>query len=801
MAGTKISDATLRSTLKGTENIPITDKDLPKGRVSTDILKSWVRNGLVQPSTWDWATLLTDSDQRYSFLEAAKPGDLVNNIAFTNPKTQTEVTVSAVIVSKYDTQCTVFVNASNTGALGMTLIVNGSAANVTNVNPLLTEEHAQETYQPKGNYLTSVPGEYITETELEAKGYETKENASQTYATKTELDEVAAGLEAMKPYCLARWEDGELDPESVETVGDKKMLAEWHPLLLDTTDNAGVATHPVGQLKRNNYLRFEDGKFAPTIGITEEQRAQCDVELYLDAAHQQKYCEAGAFDPVAFYNQYGMAQKLYNAAGEEITHILRPWETTETKYSIGLGRKDTVYLIDQIRGKSGKVWRGLSTVPQPFDGIDASQWKLVPTAICPGPSTTVGGKMRNFFFLYEGENNCKSANGQGNLCTMFSNGRTYPRVNDVHQVSNMNYARANNADPEKPYPFAEGGYHAWNTFVTAMEVLFGTKALHRDTMFGSGISSNDACNNEETWKLHGGVRYKPTSSSDWKYGNWNLTPSDIFYNATQGKTYFSAWVNQEYPKQQCMEAQMAASFAVETGVAEGEEFSFYGGTYWYETPTGVPGLKDGEMNVRVYKKMTQTINAYNAEGAEQSFDIEVILRMGLMQGVDASGDIFGYRGGGYEQVGTVKYQQETQRTGNPVDLYIMPDQTKWQRETTFSKNDLGTFPFESGYIKIGTYENLGDSYAAKRVPYATWKSEKGGNSLQGEGFYTSDNNYWGNVLNSRYRIAVRLRGHANRGTCSARYMNANFAASSSLLLPAGSAQALLDWGAAPPQAE
>lgn len=101
------------------------------------------QENLVVASTWDWATLLTDADQRYSFLEAAKPGDLVNNIAFTNPKTQTEVTVSAVILSKYDTQCSVFVNTNNTGAIGMTLIVNGSAANITNINPLLTGNTAE----------------------------------------------------------------------------------------------------------------------------------------------------------------------------------------------------------------------------------------------------------------------------------------------------------------------------------------------------------------------------------------------------------------------------------------------------------------------------------------------------------------------------------------------------------------------------------------------------------------------------------------------------------------------------------
>lgn len=41
MAGTKISEATLRSTLKGTESIPLVDTDLPKGKTTTANLKTY----------------------------------------------------------------------------------------------------------------------------------------------------------------------------------------------------------------------------------------------------------------------------------------------------------------------------------------------------------------------------------------------------------------------------------------------------------------------------------------------------------------------------------------------------------------------------------------------------------------------------------------------------------------------------------------------------------------------------------------------------------------------------------------
>lgn len=112
MAGTKISEATLHSTLKGTEEIPLVDTDLPKGKTTTANLKTYCTPDLS---------------------EYAK---------------KTEI-------------------PSTTG--------------------LLTKAQADGYYQPKGTYLTSVPAEYVTDTELNNKGYETSEHASQTYATKTEL--------------------------------------------------------------------------------------------------------------------------------------------------------------------------------------------------------------------------------------------------------------------------------------------------------------------------------------------------------------------------------------------------------------------------------------------------------------------------------------------------------------------------------------------------------------------------------------------------------------------------------------
>lgn len=68
---------------------------------------------------------------------------------------------------------------------------------------MLTKTEASEKYQPKGEYLTAVPDEYVTETELSGKGYATTTQLSDAVAdklTKTQADEYyqATGDYALK---------------------------------------------------------------------------------------------------------------------------------------------------------------------------------------------------------------------------------------------------------------------------------------------------------------------------------------------------------------------------------------------------------------------------------------------------------------------------------------------------------------------------------------------------------------------------------------------------------------------------
>lgn len=615
--------------------------------------------------------------------------------------------------------------------------------------------------------------------------------------------DIAELKEGVKDYYVGENDEVTGDPHFKNCKGNKEFLGEWHPFLIDHTDNTGEATHPVGQLMDNNHFRFVSGAFAPTVGITEAMRAACDVQLYTDVEHTTPLIlkngvvvtdKAGAhpYDATEVYNSLGLID-LYDGEGNKVRQLL-PWETTETKYSVMIGRYDTLYPVDRQTGEDGKVLSGIFKRQVRYDGIDTGKYPLLGTALAPCPVTTVGNKTRNFFYAYAvGDTN--TTNGEGgageNMCSMYVNdGRTYPRTLDMHQISNMQKARANNADTNAPLPFAEGGYHGINTFILCMELLYGTKYLHDNNLFGSGISSNDACNSENTWLGNGGVRCKEQGTEEWTYrGFGDSIP--FGYNEKLENNNFSWFVNYSRPKEQCMESQMAASWAAEFGIAENTEYEAYGVTYRYKNITGVKGLADGVMNCKVYRKKIGTCKGYKDAATLATYDLELSLRMSLMHGMNVSGDVFAYWGGGCEMVGTNKGSIDSARLEkNYIDFYLEPNQSKWVNESNVSKNNLGTFGFEAMYGKIGVFGPpiLSDGYCKNRLGYTPYKIADGGNMSSWQCLYSWAYPYWSSTLNQRVRIAVRLRGVAHDADCSARYLSANFSAADTYVIFGGSAQ-------------
>lgn len=146
----------------------------------------------------------------------------------------------------------------------------------------LTKTDAASTYQPKGNYLTSVPEEYVTETELNAKGYatttqvNTKLDSSAYTATdvlskvKT-VDGVGSGLDADlldgkqgNEYALKTEAITEA-PSDGKTYGRKNK--QWSEIITSNQylDVATLFPEENGTLSDGNYQKIVD---AVNKGIT-----------------------------------------------------------------------------------------------------------------------------------------------------------------------------------------------------------------------------------------------------------------------------------------------------------------------------------------------------------------------------------------------------------------------------------------------------------------------------------------------------------------------------------------------------
>lgn len=691
-----------------------------------------------------------------------------------------------------------FANTAAEKANGGAEKVSAAVTAASNVNATLADDGTLTVTDRNGESKSVKVGEGEKVQQLITDMATTKDAVAQNAADIAELKE------GVKDYYVGENDEVTGDPHFKNCKGNKEFLGEWHPFLIDHTDNTGEATHPVGQLMDNNHFRFVSGAFAPTVGITEAMRAACDVQLYTDAEHTTPLTlkngvvvtdKAGAhpYDATEVYNSLGLVD-LYDGEGNKVRQLL-PWETTETKYSVMIGRYDTIYPVDRQTGESGKVLSGIFKRQVRYDGIDTGKYPLLGTALSPCLVTTVGNKTRNFFFAYAvgDANTASGASSAGaDMCSMFDReDRTYPR-NSLNQNSDMQYARANNADVNAPVPFAEGGYHAINTFTLCMELLYGTKYLHDKNLFGSGISSNDSCASTDDWMNNGGVRVREKGTTDWTYKKWgDQTPFGV--KSDMSKVSFSSFVNQEKPKEQCMESQMAASWAVEFGIAEDTEYEAYGQTYRYRNVTGVKGLADGVMSCNVYRIKTGTCMGYKAADSKVEYDCELCLRLSLVYGMNLSGDVFGYWGGGMEMVGTGKQQENTiqDKIKNAyIDFYLEPKQKNWLMENNIALSDFKTFAFEGVYAKIGTFGPpiLGSGYFKKRMGLTPYKTENGGNIDSYQCCYGWTEPYWLDQYGQRIRIAVRLRGVAYSAECSARFLNAYTSAAYTYVFDGGSAQ-------------
>jgi hypothetical protein len=602
--------------------------------------------------------------------------------------------------------------------------------------------------------------------------------------------------------------------DATEFSGDRDWLLDWRPYLVDMSPVAGeTAKAPVAELQKDNWLRTKDGDYAPVCGITSAQSAALDGKkdtLYwksgstgdkVSATVPAAFDSSGKFVPAKFWEfvkanlstvntkagvtysspiavKVYVGTQAYEFGAYTNYHIPAPWETAETKYSVFIGRPSDVYVVDGYSATTGEHMRGLTAKPLPVgtNKFDPEDYRLKRTGISPGPSTVVASKIRNFFYNYvvAASSGC-TVNGNAGRTSIFYNNGTYPATNGTNQYRCADLSRACNSGGSSgnAVPVGEMGYHALNAFLCSVEAAYGTRNIWEYNRFSEGI-----CSNYWADATKGGVLVDTT----WKA--WNASEATLSSTSEN----YSAAVNGQYAKFQCMEPQIAASLATEMGVASGNSFHWNGGDWHFEVPSNlgtVRTLGQGAMNCRMYKLTdAKTVNGHT---------VRCNLVCALAEGVNPVGDIWCYYGGGAELV------YLTDGTGNQnykASFYLEPDQSRWLATSTTEKITSGTFPAESAYMKLldsSTAGGLNNTYCLARTGYTPVRRISGGAYNSGECTYQYrqiDDDAKGSAgIRSRRRLF--FRGNAADTNCSPRYLVANSRPSLSGVYIGCSAQVLL----------
>lgn len=139
-----------------------------------------------------------------------------------------------------------------------------------------TKEHAAATYQPKGSYLTSIPEEYVTDEELNGKGYATQAWVNeQGYLTE---HQDITGLATKEE--LNGKQNTLVSGTNIKTINSQSLLGEGN---IEITVESGITDAPNDG---NTYAR-KDGNWEKIIipdtsnlATKAELGAKLDVETY-----------------------------------------------------------------------------------------------------------------------------------------------------------------------------------------------------------------------------------------------------------------------------------------------------------------------------------------------------------------------------------------------------------------------------------------------------------------------------------------------------------------------------------------
>ena len=452
-------------------------------------------------------------------------------------------------------------------------------------------------------------------------------------------------------------------------------------------------------------------------------------------------------------------------------------------YNIMYGWIQTIHTIENVTIGS-EVVSLFGEEPFEYNGIQSRT--IPPTLICPGLPAVVNGKFRSMYFKYRAGDG--GSNGLLGITEFNKQDRTYPRT-ALSQLTTNDFAIAHNADPVKTIPFAPlMDWHLLN-ITNALMNKFGTVYLHDPNKFGGGISSNVFITSENATKTTN-VGYRTNESDPWTYQRLSEQPP--FCTDDKGtKRNWSAILSNEYPRMECLETQMALSYAVENNIQPDKDFSFNGYSYRYHNISGCKTLLEGEMNAVLVKfTAIPNLQAFDTAGNPITInEIRISLQTSAVYGMDlVSADVFQYAGAGIEKVATI---QEDGR--HLTKVFICLDQPNLTLDKTVEKTS-GDFDFESAYDQAGAYTMSNSGYFTDLIRGTRVGTTKKGGLSDNTCYMDTGNGIGVSPIGKKVRIGHRVRGYGIWGVCSARYLFANTSLSNTYTTFAGGFQVRLPEG-------
>lgn len=435
-----------------------------------------------------------------------------------------EKTMKARVQHKHDVEAN-WLKATNFTPLASEIIVYDTDENYdyprikigdgkTNINtlPFVTKDYAKISdiptkpadigAQPAGNYLTSIPSEYVTENELNSKGYLT--NYTETDPT------VPAWAKAEKKPTYTAGEVGAL-PDSTEIPSKLSELGEdtTHRLVTDTEKETWNA-------KSNFSGSYDDLTNKPTIPSI----AGLASTTYVDDAVKNKVDKDG--NKVLSTNDYTTTEKnklAGIAAGAEV-NVNADWNATSgdaqilNKPTLGaMAAKNSVAksdLVSEVQTSLGKA----DTALQP---TDISDWAKQPNKPTYGadeillntsdwpsqePSDQDGLKLDDFLKEFNKEVNTNWAYTSSHLASKSNpHGVTKTQVG----LGNVDNVKQYSASNPPPYPVTSVNGQTGAVTLTIPDALsdLSTDANHRVV--------TDA--EKESWSAKASVSDIPTKVS------------------------------------------------------------------------------------------------------------------------------------------------------------------------------------------------------------------------------------------------------------------------------------------------